>query len=153
MSTRTPLCLLLAAILAACGSSTADERIGAAEMSVESGDTDDARRGIELLLNSSDTAAMSAAELCRAALVYSALSEDSRSGSEADAAMAARCVRRALRRNPEAVDTFMQALPVEQRARLAMAIQLCSGPSPADIRDYEEADSAAITATHTHSHE
>lgn len=147
MSIRPLLCLLLATAMAACGSSTADERLGAAEHSVQAGDSADARRGVDLLMNSADTASMSAGELCRAALIYSALSEDAGGGSESDAAMAARCMRLALRTDAAAVDSFVQTLPVEQRAQMTMAIQLCSGPSPDRIRDFEENDTTTLPSS------
>lgn len=150
MRLRPLLFLSLAAAAAACGGSTADERLGAAEHSLGTGDTDDARRGVELLMNSTDTASMSAAELCRAALLYTAISEDTRDGSEADAAMAARCVRRALQRDPAAVDSFMQTLPVEQRAMLSMAIQLSSGSDTKILHDYEEPDSIPAITSDSH---
>ena len=135
--------IALAALgLASCGHSNAGVRLDAAEMSLSLGDADDARRGVELLMNSADTAYMTAEEMCRAALVYAALSDDHVNGSETDAAMAARYIAVALRMDTATVDSLMQALPVEQRAQLAMVRQLSATRAVStDFTDFEEGDS------------
>lgn len=130
------LTAVFAALLAACGPGPAAERIDAAEMSLESGDAEGARRGAEHV----DTAALTAGELCRLAVVYAAVGEDS-CGSEADVAMAARCIRRALAKDSAAVDSFIKVMPVDQRPLMALVVQLCSTTAPGDIRPYEESDS------------
>lgn len=121
----TPAALLLAA----CAGTPAAERIGAAEMSLEAGDLDAARRGAE-----------HAGELCRLALVYATVGDDN-SGNEADVAMAARCIRRALAKDSAAVDSFIHAMPVEQRPLMTLAVQLCRTASADGLRQYEENDS------------
>ena len=68
----TPAALLLAA----CAGTPAAERIGAAEMSLEAGDLDAARRGAEHAIAAHDTAHLTAGELCRLALVYATVGDD-----------------------------------------------------------------------------
>jgi hypothetical protein len=127
----TPAALLLAA----CAGTPAAERIGAAEMSLEAGDLDAARRGAEHAIAAHDTAHLTAGELCRLALVYATV------GDEADVAMAARCIRRALAKDSAAVDSFIHAMPVEQRPLMTLAVQLCRTASADGLRQYEENDS------------
>lgn len=135
---RALLYTCVAVVLAACGTAPAGDRIDAAEQSIEAGDMGAARRGAEHA--AADTASLSAAELCRLAMVYATVGEDS-SGNEGDVAMAARCIRRALAKDPAAVDSFTRAMPVDQRPLMALAVQLCQGTAPGDIHDYEESDS------------
>lgn len=136
MSLRLSIAALGAAMLAACGTGAQSDRIDAAEQSLQSGDMAAARRGVEQV----DTAELSAAELCRLAVVYAAVSEDG-TGNEADVAMAARCIRRAIARDSAAVDSFIRVMPVDQRPLMALVVQLCSTPDAGDIRPYEEPDS------------
>ena len=132
----TPAALLLAA----CAGTPAAERIGAAEMRLEAGDLDAARRGAEHAIAAHDTAHLTAGELCRLALVYATVGDDN-SGNEADVAMAARCIRRALAKDSAAVDSFIHAMPVEQRPLMTLAVQLCRTASADGLRQYEENDS------------
>ena len=125
-----------AAMLAACGHAPQSERIDAAELSLSAGDIDAARRGVEHV----DTADLPAPELCRLALVYATISEDN-SGTEADVAMAARCIRRAIARDSAAVGSFIRVMPVDQRPLMALVVQLCSSAAAGDITTYEEPDS------------
>lgn len=137
MSLRLTIASLLAAAMtAACGTGAQSERIDAAEQSLQSGDIDAARRGVEHV----DTADLSAAELCRLAVVYASVGEAG-TGTEADVAMAARCIRRAIARDSAAVDSFIRVMPVDQRPLMALVVQLCSTVDAADIRSYEEPDS------------
>ncbi len=132
---RLLLPILLAALLAAgCGTTPAADSIEAARASLESGNVSAARRGAEQA--AADTATLSGADLCRLALVYASVGEH-QSGNEADMAMAARCIRKALARDSAAVDSFTGTLPLEQRALMALAVQLCRAQDT-DISDFEE---------------
>lgn len=132
---RLLLTIATALVLAtSCGTTPAADSIEAARMSFESGDVKAARRGAEHA--AADTATLSGAELCRLALVYACVGEH-QSGNEADMAMAARCIRTALQRDSAAVDSFTRTLPVEQRALMALAVQLCRAQDT-DISDFEE---------------
>lgn len=73
-------------------------------------------------------------------LVYATVGDDS-SGNEADVAMAARCIRRALAKDSAAVDSFIHAMPVEQRPLMTLAVQLCRTAYADGLRQYEENDS------------
>ncbi|MDE6136004.1 MAG: hypothetical protein K2F97_00845 [Muribaculaceae bacterium] len=133
---KTTVSLAAGCMLAACGAGAQSERIDAAEQSLHSGNIAAARRGVELV----DTAGLSAAELCRMAVVYASVAEDS-TGSETDVAMAARCIRRAIAKDSAAVDSFIRVMPVDQRPLMALVVQLCSAVDAGDIRSYEEPDS------------
>ncbi|MBJ2183885.1 MAG: hypothetical protein JFR38_05145 [Muribaculaceae bacterium] len=124
---------LAATALCGCSNAPAPERIDDAEQSLRDGDMEAARRGVENV----DTAELSAAELCRMAVVYAAVGEDN-SGNEGDIGMAARCMRRALAKDSAAVDSFIRTMPPDQRPLMSLAVQLCS--RPADIHDFEEPD-------------
>jgi len=137
---RTLLPFLVLLIFAACSGSPAAERIGAAEQSLETGDIDAARRAAEHVIAADDTASLSAADLCRLAMVYAAVAED-KNGNETDVAMAARCLRRALAKDSAAVDSFIHAMPVDQRPLMTLAVQLCAGAALDDIPEYEYPDS------------
>lgn len=151
MTRHIILTALVALALGACGHSGAGVRLDAAEVSLSRGDADDARRGVELLMNSADTASMTAEEMCRAALVYAALADDRVNGSETDAALAARCIATAMQLDPATVDSLMQALPVEQRAQLAMVRQLSETRSQCrEFTDYEEGDALLTDTDHHH---
>lgn len=132
---RLLLILAAAASLAtACGTAPASDTIEAARMSFESGNVKAARRGAEQA--AADTATLNSADLCRLALVYASVGEH-QSGNEADMAMAARCIRTALTRDSAAVDSFTRTLPVDQRALMALAVQLCRAQDT-DISEFEE---------------
>ncbi|MDE6160511.1 MAG: hypothetical protein K2F77_02500 [Muribaculaceae bacterium] len=125
------------AAMTSCTSSPASDRIDAAEYVLQSGDMDGARRGAENVIAAKDTASLTAGELCRLAMVYATVGEDSL-GNEVDVAMAARCIRRALAKDSTAVDSFIHTLPIDQRPLMALAVQLCSGTQGADIAPYEQ---------------
>lgn len=55
--------------------------------------------------------------------------------------MAARCIRRALAKDSAAVDSFIHAMPVEQRPLMTLAVQLCRTAYADGLRQYEENDS------------
>ncbi|MDE6497393.1 MAG: hypothetical protein K2L21_01905 [Muribaculaceae bacterium] len=132
---RLLLTITTAVVLAtSCGPTPAADSIEAARMSLESGDVKAARRGAEHA--AADTATLSGAQLCRLALVYASVGEH-QSGNEADMAMAARCIRKALATDSAAVDSFTRTLPVEQRALMALAVQLCRAQDT-DISEFEE---------------
>ena len=134
----------MCAALAACTASPASDNIDAAENSLLSGDMDGARRGAEHVISSADTASLTAYELCRLAMVYASVGDD-REGDEADVAMAARCIRRAMAKDSAAVDSFVHSLPIDQRPLMALAVQLCSGTQGADIAPYEQEPDSTLT--------
>ncbi len=135
---KTLLMALAAALtLAACGGAPATQRIDDAELNLSNGRLDAARRSADGIVAGADTASLSASELCRLAMVYAAVGDDS-IGNEADIAMAARCIRRALAKDSAAVDSFIHAMPVDKRPLMALAIQLCRGTHAGDVIDYED---------------
>lgn len=120
----------------ACGT-PAKKHIDNAEQNLAAGDVEAARIDAEHLATSADTADLCAADLCRLAMVYASVGEDSL-GNEGDVAMAARCIRRAIAKDSAAVDSFIHALPLEQRALMSLAVQLCHTHRSGDIVDYEQ---------------
>ena len=88
------------------------------------------------------------AVLFRVSLVYATVGQDN-DGTEADIAMAARCLRRALAIDSAAVDSFIHNMPVEQRPLMALAVQLCNSTASGSIIDYEDADALNADTTAT----
>lgn len=130
----------LTALLPACSPTTADDvnrDLGKAEYALDNGDTDDAGKICDKIINAQTT--LNVAQLCRLARIYVAMSE---SGDEQDAnlATAARCLEAAIETDADSVAAFMRSLPTEEQGRIAMLSYLTSTKKRTDA----DIDSAAV---------
>lgn len=90
---------------------------------------------------------LSVNELCRLSLAFMRLSENT-SNEEANTAFAARSLQAAIERDSDSTIIFLNSVPVEDQARLALITAINeahNAPAITDTVDYEDRDSNIVS--------
>lgn len=111
--------LLVSAFLQACGSSAPATALSRAEDAVADGMYGVAQSICDDLSASAEFDRLSVDELCRLSLVYVKLGENT-DNADANIIAAARSLQAAAERDADSTALFLDAVPVEDRARMAI---------------------------------
>lgn len=126
--------LFISIALSCCGSAdTENEAISRAESELASGNISEARIECDRIV-AKRYDYLSSSQLCRIAMIYVKLSEQT--GEEEDMAAATQCFLKAIDVNPDSVNTYLMELSIEEQSHAA----LLQGLSRSLDRQYDLSD-------------
>lgn len=134
------VCLALTLTMAACAASDspADNLISARQAYAD-GSYDVARTICDSIAAPARIDRLSVDQMCNLSMIYIALSEKIPASEEEIVASAARCLGRAIDRNPDSVNIFIHSLPVEEQSLVVMLKSLCQSiDHPYRYSDYDD---------------
>lgn len=137
--------IVLAILVAACSGDTRDT-VSLAEQDYNDGRYEAAVRVCDSLILGQSFPSLSVDELCRLSVLMVKLADHS--DEENNFALAARCMRAALERNPDSVAEFVQTLPVDEQSQSVLIQQLITAiDHPVDPSDLHQHTDSILNDT------
>lgn len=144
---RFILLAVLALSLAACDADRKTEtKIADAEAVSASGKYADAVEMCSDIINSSDSASLTATQWCRMGMIYASASENDLD-NETNMGIAAHCFDRAYAQNADSVSAFVEKLSPGEHSTVSVVLMLLKmkGVDASNVIDPEDCDSLVIS--------